>query len=232
MKKTGRKWLSVYLKAISNLIKNLQENTLKIPQLGIYRETLHQIMDAIDAHHQFATDTSDFIIKFSKPLKKSLKTLDQSLKSKHAEKNGFKSTKDIYDFISGVFDKECDDYLKSPEGVQDVANVIQSYVTYRERSDEAKDIWLKSLSIPTKKEMEDVYRSIYDLKKRVRNQDKQITEQQKLINSLSERIMSLEAGVDRNSIKKKTLATVKMKKPPAKNRTAKVKKVAKKRPTK
>ena len=172
---------------------------LKAPQLGIYRESLHQVLDAADAQHQLAIETGDFLVKFFKPLKKTLKTLDRKLKSKHASENSFESKEEIYNFISGLLEKEYDDYLKSPEGVQDVADVIQSYVAYREKSDDAKDILLKALSIPTSKEMEDIYKSTYDLKKRVRKQDKQIAEQNRLIDSLSAKIMSMEARFDRHS---------------------------------
>ena len=189
---------------------------LKVPPLGVYREALQQLMDAMDVHHQFAAEISDFFVKLGRPLGKSLKALDQALKSKDASKNDFQSPREIYAFLSDLLEKEYDDYLKSSEGVQDVVDVIHGYIAYRKKSDDAKDIWLKSLSIPTTKEMEDVYRSIYELKKRVRKQDQQIAEQQLRMDRLSDRIRVLEAEAEGKSGKKKPTSATGANKPPVK----------------
>lgn len=184
--------------------KEVAGKFLKGPQLGVYREVLHQLMDATDGHQRFAAALSDFLVKLSRPMEKSFKKLDQALKSKEVSENDFKSPQAFYDLTIGILEKDYDDYLKSPEGVQDVAEVIQSYVTYREKSDGAKDVWLKSFSIPTTKEMEDVYKNMYQLKKQVRKQDKQIADQQICINRLTDKINSIEAGLKAPSGKLKT----------------------------
>ncbi len=204
--------------------KEVAGKFLKGPQLGVYREVLHQLMDATDGHQQFTAALSDFLVKFSRPMEKSFNNLDQVLKSKEVSENGFKSPQAFYDLTIGILEKDYDDYLKSPEGVQDVAEVIQSYVTYREKSDGAKDVWLKSFSIPTTKEMEDVYRNMYQLKKQVRKQDKQIADQQICINRLNDKIKSIEAGLTAPSGKRKTSPVPTSKKNQAEKKSDKVKK--------
>lgn len=191
-------WEEMYRKLSDNTLwfyKEVTERLLKGPQLGIYREVLHQLMDATEGHHQFVTELNDFLVKFNRPMKKSFIKLDRVLKSKKASENGLKNPKKFYDLITGILEKEYDDYLKSPEGIQDVADVIQSYVTYREKTDDAKDIWLKAFSIPTTKEMDDVYKNLYQLKKQVREQDKLIADQQICINQLVAEIKSIETGL-------------------------------------
>jgi len=175
---------------------------LKAPPLGIYREVIQQLTETVDAQHQFTAQINDFFVKLSRPFGKSLKALDQVFKSKDASNPSFNTPQDIYELLSNYLEKEYDAYLKSPEGVQDVADLIHGYVAYREKVDGVKDGWLKSLSIPTTKEMGDVYKSIYELKKRVRMQDQRIAEQQLDMKRLSDRVKALETGANVKSGKK------------------------------
>ena len=65
----------------------------------------------------------------------------------------------------------------------------------RKKSDAVRDIWFKSLSIPTSKEMEDVYRGIYDLKKKTRKQETLIRDHEALIDGLNRKILAMEASL-------------------------------------
>jgi len=147
---------------------------LTAPQFGIPREALQQINSAISANHKFMGAVGDFLIMFSTPFKRSMDILQQAIKDRERAGEGFKSAKEVYNFAVKIFDKEYDDWLKSPAGVQ------------------VKDIWLKSLSIPTQREMEDVYRGIYDLKKKTRKQDAMIREQNDIIKALNRRLKTIE----------------------------------------
>ena len=165
---------------------------LAAPQFGIPREALQQINSAITAYHKFLGTAGDFFIMFSTPLKKSMDILQQAIKDRERTDEGFKSAKEIYNFAVKIFDKECDDWLKSPAGVQCVVNMVDKYLDYRKKLNPVKDIWFKSLSIPTKREMEDVYRGIYDLKKKTRKQDAMIREQNETIKSLTRKLQTVE----------------------------------------
>ena len=86
--------------------------------------------------------------------------------------------------------------------------MVDNYLEYRKKLSPVKDIWLKSLSIPTKREMEDVYRGIYDLKKKTRKQDAVIREQNDSIKALNQKIRKLEIAISDSSQKKKTSASI------------------------
>ena len=194
-----------------HLLELYQESVgqyLAAPQFGIPREALQQINSAISAYHRFIGAVGDFLIMFSTPFKKSMDILQQATKDRERTDEGFESAKEVYNFAVKIFDKEYDDWLKSPAGVQSVANMVDKYLEYRQRLNPVQDIWLKSLSIPTKREMEDVYRGIYDLKKKTRKQDAMIREQNDIIKTLNQKIKKLEIAISDSSQRKKASASI------------------------
>ena len=174
------------------------------PQFGIQREASHQIMTAIDSYHRFMVALGDFLVAFSKPLKTALQIVQQSVRDKEGADEGFKSAKEVYNFAVNILDETYDDWLKSPEGVQSVVKMVNHYLDYQKKLNPVKDSWLKSLSIPTKKEMADVYRGIYDLKKKTRKQDAIIREQNEIIKTMTEKIQKLEVSLNGSGSKKKS----------------------------
>ena len=165
---------------------------LTAPQFGIRREALQQINISITAYHKFMGAVGDFLIMFSTPFKKSMDILQQAIKDRERTDESFQTAKEVYSFAVKIFDKEYDDWLKSSAGVQSVVNMVDNYLEYRKKLSPVKDIWLKSLSIPTQREMEDVYRGIYDLKKKTRKQDAMIREQNDIIKTLTRRLKTIE----------------------------------------
>jgi hypothetical protein len=165
---------------------------LHIPQFGLQRESLHQLMVTLDAYQIFMAVLGDFWAKFSLPLKSSLEVLQQTIKEKEGSEDGFKSAQEIYDFSVNILEKKYDAYLKSPKGVQNVVNVVEKYMDYKKESNKLKDMWFRALSIPTRREMEDIYKGIYDLKKRARKQDAIIRAQNDLIKALNRKLKKIE----------------------------------------
>ena len=165
---------------------------LTAPQFGIPREALQHINIAISAHNKFMGAVGNFLIMFGTPFKKSMDILQQAVKDRERTDESFQTAKEVYNFAVKIFDKEYDDWLKSPAGVQCVANMVDTYLEYRKKLNPVKDIWLKSLSIPTQREMEDVYRGIYDLKKKTRKQDAMIREQNDIIKALNRSLKTIE----------------------------------------
>jgi class III poly(R)-hydroxyalkanoic acid synthase PhaE subunit len=185
----------IYNKISQHLLEFYQENMgkyLDTPQFGIQREPLQQINSAISAYHKFLGAAGDFLVMFSTPLKKSMDNLQQAIKDRERTNEGFKSAKEVYNFAVNILDEAYDDWLKSPEGVHSVVNMVGKYLDYRKKLNPLKDSWFKSLSIPTKREMEDVYRGIYDLKKKTRQQDAMIREQNEIIKTLTRKLKTIE----------------------------------------
>jgi class III poly(R)-hydroxyalkanoic acid synthase PhaE subunit len=190
-----------------HLLELYQESVgkyLEVPQLGISREAVEQFNSAISAYHKFLGETGDFLVAFSTPLKKAMDILQQTIRDREQTEGEFKSAKEVYNLAVEIFDKEYDEWLKSPEGVQHVAMVVDKYMDYRRKFNPVRDNLFKSLSIPTKREMEDVYRGIYDIKKKSRQQDAVIRQQSDTIKKLNRKIRKLEASSAGSLATKKT----------------------------
>ncbi len=192
----SKRWLNFYQDSFGKF--------LAAPQLGIQREALQQVNAAIAAYHPFMAAAGDFLVTFSKPLKKSMDIIQQTLQDEDRMNSEFNSAKDLYNFAVKIFEKEYDNWLKSPEGVQTVAGMVEKYMEYKKTLIPVRDNWFKSLAMPTRTEMEDVYKGLYELKKKSRQQEAVIREQNDAIKALNAKIRKLEATVAKSVPKKKS----------------------------
>ncbi len=168
---------------------------LSTPVFGISRESLQQMMIAVDAHNRFMAALADFLLKFNIPSKDAWEILIKTIQEREETGEGFKSAKEIYDFAVSIFEEKYDDHIKSPQGVQIVVDVVEKYMDFKKKSDAVRDIWFKSLSIPTAKEMDDVYRGIYELRKKTRKQAARIRDHEALIENLNRKVLALETSL-------------------------------------
>lgn len=197
--KLSQHWQALYQESIGKY--------LEAPQLGISREALERFNSAISAYHNFLGETGDFLATFGTPLNKAMDILPQAIKDREQTEGEFNSAGEVYNFTVEILDKAYDDWLKSPEGVESVANVVDKYLDYRKKLNPVKDYWFKSLSIPTQREMTDVYKGIYDLKKKSRQQDAVIRKQSDTIKKLNNRIRKLEVSLTESLPQKKSAAS-------------------------
>ncbi len=175
---------------------------LSTPAFGISRESLQQMMAATDAHNRFMAAMGDFLLKFNIPAEDAWEILIKTIQEREEKGEGFKSAKEIYDCAVSIFEEKYDNHIKSPQGVQIVVDVVEKYVDFKKKSDAVRDIWFKSMSIPTAKEMDDVYRGIYDLRKKTRKQEALIRDHEALIESLNQKVLALETSLANASKKR------------------------------
>lgn len=179
---------------------------LAAPQLGLSREALHQLMTAIDSYHRLLGAIGEFGVKFSYPLTKSLEVLSREIKDREKTAQDFKSAQEIINLAVTILEKNYDDYLKSPGGVKSVVRLVEAYLEVKEKTDPVLNQIYKLLSLPTKKEMEDVYQRIHDLRKKTRKQDATILEQRDHLKKLNQKILALEAALTAASLGQKDSA--------------------------
>ena len=197
----SKRWLELFQESVGKY--------LAAPQFGIQRETLQQLNASIAAYHEFMGAGGDFLVMFGKPLKKSMEIIQKTLQDEERMNTDFNSAKDVYNFAVKILDKEYDNWLKSPEGVQSVAAMVEKYMEYKQRLNPVRDNLLRSIAVPTKAEMEDVYKGIYELRKKSRQQAAVIREQNESIKKLTAKIRKLEKSMAEVGPKKKKPASTK-----------------------
>lgn len=141
---------------------------LKAPQFGIQNEMLQKVLAAFDAQNRLAVWIGEFLLKFGKPFVESMETIRPTIKDKEAAGEELNSAQAIYDAAVGILEKKYDAYLKSAQGVADVARIVEQYLNYKEKTNAAADSWYRTVGIPARNEMDGIFRSVYDLRKRYR----------------------------------------------------------------
>jgi uncharacterized coiled-coil DUF342 family protein len=96
--------------------------------------------------------------------------------------------KQLYQMAIDVFNQKYDAMLKSEQGQKAVKEVIDQYLEFKNKVNTVNERVLRRLAIPTKSEMEDIFKEIYTLKKTNKQQASQIKQLTKDVESLKEQI--------------------------------------------
>jgi tetratricopeptide (TPR) repeat protein len=171
------------IQKMASLYHEVMGRYLNMPQFGLGRESLQKALSAVDAYYKLLGSAGQFFMRFNVPFKESMDMFQDRLKGGEGS-DRIETAKDFYDTAVKLLEERYDRFLKSDEGVQGVVDVVEHYLVFKKRYDDAMEGWAKIHAIPTKREMEDVYHNIYQLKKRLRDQEQIIREQQTVIEHL------------------------------------------------
>jgi hypothetical protein len=122
---------------------------------------------------------------FSRPLFTSFQALPGTLKERAGR---IETADDLYRTVSEVLSQHYQQFLTSPEGVAQVGELIDAFLTFKQRLDESLAPALRFYGIPGKEEMDDVYSGLHRLKKRQRRLEGALAEQQARIEALEGQI--------------------------------------------
>jgi len=161
---------------------------LRIPRIGLGGQSFQQLLYAIDAYHLLMGSLNEFLQAFTLPFAASLETFQTTYEK---EKVVFENPKDLYDAFLEIVDQKYETYLTSPEGVRDVTTLVDRYLEFKKRMDTAVAPFLAFNNIPTKDEMEAVYKRLNSLRKENRKLEAVTRKQGKMIDALSKDINAL-----------------------------------------
>lgn len=166
------------------------EPYLKIPPLGLGREAVLKTTAAVEAQQRFVSALAIFLQAFSRPFLDFLQDLPGILKD---QAGGIENADDLYRTVSEVLNENYQQFLNSPEGVAQLGRLIHLFLEFKQRLDESLAPVLRFYGIPGKEEMDDVYSGLHRLKKRQRQLEGALAEQQARIEAMDRRIETLAA---------------------------------------
>jgi hypothetical protein len=145
---------------------------LKIPQFGLFRGYQERFLDGLDEFNIFQSSMAEFIHLLSLPIEKSLNVLQQKLEE--LEKNGeFPSDpKEVYRLWIKILEGHFMTLFKSKEYGDSLARTLRDMGCFISARDNFLYDLLQSLPIPTNKDMDELYKDLYLLKKKVKELDK------------------------------------------------------------
>ncbi len=145
-----------------------------IPQLGLTRFYQEKFNQAADKFNRFQTAFGEFMTVFYMPMEKSFKVLqDQVAKMAEAGKLP-EDYNTYYRLWIKILEGHYMTLYKSPEYLAVMGKTLSALQEFSIARETITQDMLKGLAVPTNKDLDELYREIYLLKKRIRKFEKQL----------------------------------------------------------
>ncbi len=154
-----RAWTQIYDKEFRQF--------LKIPQLGLTRSYQERLQEATDKFNIFQTTMAEFVSLLYLPIEKSFKVQQDKL-SEMAEAGRLPTnSKDYYKMWVKILEGHYMNLFQSPEYAQTLARTLNAVSDFTTARHGMLQDALQFLPLPNQKDMDELYREIYLLKKRI-----------------------------------------------------------------
>lgn len=149
---------------------------LRVPPLGLERETIERVQkvnESLIEHYAAMTDYSSALYRVGT---EAMQKVAGKLGEMHQKGQSPKTYKEFYTLWWTTNEDALHELFKSPEFSHLLGRVVEATMRLRKRYDDIMEEYLKALPVPTRSEMNDLYKTLYLLKKEVRNNTKQVKE--------------------------------------------------------
>lgn len=143
-----------------------------IPQLGLTRNYQEQINDAADKGNRFFIAFSEFMRLLSAPLEKAGSSVMEAYQKMVDENQISDEPKEIYKLWIKTLEGYYMQLLQSSEYNRAMNDLINCQAEYKKATGQIMTAFYKQLQIPTNQELDELYREIYLLKKKLRTVEK------------------------------------------------------------
>ena len=162
---TIKSWTQVY--------ENEIRQFFAIPQLGLTRLYQEKFYQAADRFNRFQAAFVEYLQMFYLPMEKSFNVLQDQVAQMAQEGKLTEDYNAHYRLWIKILEGHYMTLYKSPEYVAVMGKTLSALEEYLQSRDSIIQDMLKAMAVPTQKDMDDLYREIYQLKKKVRKLEKQ-----------------------------------------------------------
>ncbi len=160
-------------KAWQELYEKEFKQFFRIPQLGLTREYQERMNWMTDQFNQFHSVVAEFFYLLGQPMEKSFKVFQEQLSTLADEGKLPDKSKDYYRMWIKILEGHYMTLFQSPEYIQSLCDTLGALGDFTAARHKLTEDMLQGLPIPTQKEMDELYKEIYLLKKRVKMLEKQ-----------------------------------------------------------
>ena len=160
--------------AIRNLYENEFQKFLNIPSLGLTRFYQEKCSRMIDKYNIFQTSLSEFLYLFYVPFEKTSGVMQEKLGEMAEKGEVVEDFKEYYNIWIKILEGHYMTLLKSPEYTQVMDKTVEALLQYKSAKEDLMCDLLQSFPIPTNRDMDDLYKDFYHLKKKVQALSKQV----------------------------------------------------------
>jgi poly[(R)-3-hydroxyalkanoate] polymerase subunit PhaE len=155
------------LKAWTEIYGQNFRQLLNVPQLGLTRVYQEKLTQAAGTYSRFQEAMADFLQVLSLPVETSMEVMKARLEELGREGNLSDDFKDYYDMWIKILEGHYMTLLKSPGYLDSLGNILIAAGNFKVARQELLGDILKSLQIPTYKDLDELGKEVYQLKKKV-----------------------------------------------------------------
>jgi hypothetical protein len=146
----------------------------QIPPLGLTRYYQERMNRLTDQANVLNASLSEFLYLLYLPMEKSLKVLQDKVEELSKEGNTPDKAKDYYNLWVKILEGHYMNLFKSPEYLASFREMLSQAENYVTAKNEVLQDILQSLPVPTNRDMDNIYKDLYLLKKRVKILEKEL----------------------------------------------------------
>jgi hypothetical protein len=161
------------IKVWSELYQTELRKIFNIPQVGLMRFYQEKMIRSVDKFNIFQSNLTEFLHLLSLPMEKSIQILQEKLAQLADEGNLPEDSKVYYQMWIKILEGRYMTLFQSPKYTTSLNNILHAMSEFSEAKKELlQDTLLYMLPVPTQKEMDELYKEIYLLKKRIKELEK------------------------------------------------------------
>lgn len=145
-----------------------------VPTLGLNRFQQERRNRFMDEMNKLQLALSEFLYLFSVPIEKSSQVMREKTEEMVEKGELPENFKDYYNMWVKILEGHYMTLLQSPEYVQAMAKAIEALVNFNKAKSDVLEDMLEGLPVATSKEMDDLSREFYELKRKVRDLSKRM----------------------------------------------------------
>jgi len=151
----------------------------QVPPLGLTRYYQERMNRLTDQANVLNASLSEFLYLLYLPMEKSMKVLQDKVDDLSKEGKIPDKAKDYYNLWVKILEGHYMNLFKSPEYLASFREMLSQAEDYVAAKNEVLQDILQSLPVPTNKDMDNIYKDLYLLKKRVKILEKELARKEK-----------------------------------------------------
>jgi len=161
-------------KAWSEIYDQEFRQLLNMPQLGLTRFYQERMNRAADEFNRFQSSMSEFMHVLFLPMEKSFNIIQEKLRQMAEEGTLPENPKDYYQMWIKILEGHYMTLFKSSEYIQVLQRTINRHSDFLAAKQALMEDFCQMLPVPTHKEMDELYKELYHLKKKIKVLEKKM----------------------------------------------------------
>ena len=165
-----------------NFYWNIYEKTvgsfLQSPTLGYTREFNHKLLGGFDSWINFYKASFDYQLVLLNVWAKAFDELMRELAASEGKSRTIQNWRQFLQVWSSLFDRVFAETFRSQDTVKIQGKFLNAALTYRLHQQQLMEVFLKMNDLPTRSEVDEVHRSIYEMRKEIKSLKKAVAESQ------------------------------------------------------